>query len=66
MITLSEKDKQEILDMLYAHIDGKFERIYRKLEEYHKEEIKQEIFDKSKIEMQTITTYGAIVKDGRT
>ena len=65
MITLSDKDKQEILDRLCTYIDGKFERISRKLEEYQKEEIKQEIFDKSKIKMQTITTYGAIVKDGR-
>lgn len=62
MVTLSNKDKQEILDRLYAYIDGKFDRITRKLEEYHKEEIKQEIFDKSKIKMQTITTYGANIK----
>ena len=62
MITLSEEDKQEILDRLYTYIDAKFVNISRKLEEYHKEEIKQEIFDKNKIKMQTITTYGAIVK----
>ena len=65
MIKLSEEDKQEILDRLYAYIDNKFETITRKLEEYRKEEIKQEIFDKNKIKMQTITTYGAIIKDGR-
>ena len=62
MIELSDKDKQEILDRLYAYIDAKFERISRKLEECRKEEIKQEIFDKNKIEMQTIPSYGAIVK----
>ena len=66
MVTLSYEDKQEILDRLYVYIDSKFESISHKLEEYHKEEIKQEIFDKNKIKMQPITTYGAIVKDGRT
>ena len=59
---LSYEDKQEILDRLCVYIDSKFETISRKLEEYPKEELKQEIFDKSKIKMQTITTYGAIVK----
>lgn len=63
MIKLSYEDKQEILDSLYAYIDAKFDSISRKLEEYHKEEIKQEIFDKSEIEMQTVTTYGAVVND---
>ena len=57
MVILSEKDKQEILDRLYAHIDAKFESISRKLEEYHKEEIKQKLGDKNKIEMQTTTIY---------
>ena len=62
MDTLNDKDKQEMLDRLRIYIDTKFNEVSHKLEEHHKEEIKQEIFDKSKIEMQTITTYEVIIK----